>query len=295
MSPGPHTDELDLVADLVADDELRVLVDDLRSIYAFGPPPEMGAHLATVLAKGLAGGAVLDEHLAAPPAPAIETRQRRPLTDRLQGRRVRLALGMAVASLTVFGTGAVGALPGPVQSVFEQTVEVVGIDLPETTRTTPPAPAPAPAEAPTTSPNGDVGTERPSPAPAEPERPSGQNGSSPFDPPTPGPPADRPSQGDTGAPGRETSRDGRADLPDGLPAPATPGQPENRPGSGPPAGIPTPDDDGADDDGADGDAEDRERSGPPDGTPAATGRAAEPPSGSGQPPANGPAVPRGLR
>ncbi len=282
MGPVPRADDSDLVTDLAVDDQLRAFVDEVRSSYAFGPPPETGARLATVLARGLAGEVASDQHPGAVPSP-VEPRSRQPLADRVQDWRIRLGLGAAVAGLTFFGTGAAGALPGPVQSVFERTVEVVGIDLPEAARTPRPAPAPAPGgDAPTVSPSGRSEGERPSPSPAESPQQEGARrgggGNSPFDTGTNPPPrADTPSQ--AGTPGQADSRrpgDARPNLPDGVPAPAAPG-PAGRPGFGPPPGVADPDD---------GEDEERGRPGQPSGRLGATA----PGPSAGQAPASGPAA-----
>lgn len=294
MGPAPHPYDLDLVNDLAVDDQLRAFVDDLRSTYVFGPPPETTARLATVLARGLAGGGVPDERLAAVPPPA-QPIARRTLADWLQSRRLRLGLGAAAAGLTIFSTGAAGALPGPVQSVFERSVEVVGIDLPKAAQT--PEPGPMPAEStPTVPPSNGSGAEPPGPPPAEPGTPDGQTGSSPLDT-GPGAPMDGgPSEDGTGGtPGNPAGRDARPGLSgeerrrgagppaNGAPAPVAPGPPEHRPGSGPPDGLPGPDG---------GDGEESRRPGPPDGAPGASGLGA---SGPGQLQASDPAAVRGLR
>ncbi len=276
MDPVPRADDSDLVTDLAVDDQLRAFVDEVRSSYAFGPPPETGARLATVLARGLAGEVASDQHPRAVPSP-VEPRSRQPLADRVQDWRIRLGLGAAVAGLTFFGTGAAGALPGPVQSVFERTVEVVGIELPEAARTPDPAPG---RDVPTVSPSGGPDGGRPSPPPADlaPEgSPGGRSGNSPLDTGTTGPPADTPSQ--AGTPGEADSRrrgDARPNPPEGAPAPAAPGL-SRRPGSGPPPGVPDADD-----------GEDEGR-GQPGGPRGALGASAPGPS-VGRPAASGPAA-----
>ncbi len=281
MGPVPRADDSDLVTDLAVDDQLRAFVDEVRSCYAFGPPPETGARLATVLARGLAGEVASDQHPGAVPSP-VEPRSRQPLADRVQDWRIRLGLGAAVAGLTFFGTGAAGALPAPVQSVFERTVEAVGIDLPEAAPTPRPAPPPVPGgDAPAVAPSGGSEGERPSPSPAElPQREGAQRGereSSPLDTGTNPRLGDAPSQ--AGTRGQGDSRrpgDARPNLPDGVPAPAAPG-PSARPGFGPPPGVADPDD---------GEDEERERPGQPTGRLGATA----PGPSAGQAPASGPAA-----
>lgn len=296
MGPVPHADELDLITDLALDDQVRCFVEDLRSRYAFGPPPQTEARLATILASGLSGGVAPDQHPAAVPHP-VERRSLRPLTDRLQSRRLRLGLGAAVAGLTIFGTGAAGALPGPVQPAFERAVKVVGIELPEAARTPPAVPAPAEG-APRVPPSGGSGADRPSPPLAEPGS-GGPTESGPPDTAPASPHGDGPGEATTGdAPGRPTGEDGRPGLSgderrggagtpaEGFPAPGSPG-PSDRPGSGPPPGVPGPGD-GDDDE----EPEESERPGLPGGSPGATGLGSSEP---GQAPANGLVGSRGRR
>ncbi len=110
---------------LDGDDLLAVFVDDLRRTYTLGPPPRMGPALAEVLAAGTRTAA--DRPVALAPQ-----RGAGGLLGRLQGRRPRLALGAAAASLTFLGMGTAGALPGPAQSAFDRSADAVGISLPVT-------------------------------------------------------------------------------------------------------------------------------------------------------------------
>ncbi len=251
MGPTSYTDELDLIDDLDVDDGLRALLADLRSAYADGPAPVITTRLASVLERGLAGGLAPGGH-PAPVVPRVGPRSRPPLVDRLQSRRLRLGLGAAVAGLTVFGTGAAGALPGTVQSAFERTVEVVGIELPEAARTPEPVPGSgegAPMPAPTDRDSGGGTLDR---APGQRGAAPGQAG----DPPVSGPDTplgERPGEaGDADTPGSSNGEDARRGRPGqagggaGAPADGTtpPGPPEgaDRPGSGTPPIDPAPND-----------------------------------------------------
>lgn len=112
--PGPDGEDL-----------LTVFADGLRRSYTLGPPPRVGPALAEVLTAGTRTAA------AEGPAPvALPGRGAGGLVGRLQGRRPRLALGAAVASLTFLGVGAAGALPGPAQSAFDRSADAVGVTLP---------------------------------------------------------------------------------------------------------------------------------------------------------------------
>ena len=112
--PGPDGEDL-----------LTVFADDLRRSYTVGPPPRVGPALAEVLEAGTRTAA------ADGPVPgAVSERAGGGLLGRLQGRRPRLALGAAVASLTFLGVGAAGALPGPAQSAFDRSADAVGVSLP---------------------------------------------------------------------------------------------------------------------------------------------------------------------
>ena len=107
------------------EDLLTVFADGLRQSYTLGPPPRVGPALAEVLAAGTRRAA------ADGPVPvAVPERATDGLLGRLQGRRPRLALGAAVASLTFLGVGAAGALPGPAQSAFDRSADAVGVTLP---------------------------------------------------------------------------------------------------------------------------------------------------------------------
>ncbi len=104
---------------------LTVFADGLRRSYTLGPPPRVGPALAEVLAAGTRTAA------ADGPIPvAVPERAPGGFLGRLQGRRSRLALGAAVASLTFLGVGAAGALPGPAQSAFDRSADAVGVTLP---------------------------------------------------------------------------------------------------------------------------------------------------------------------
>ena len=107
------------------DQLLTVFADGLRRSYTLGPPPRVGPALAEVMAAGTRTAA------ADGPIPvAVPERDAGGFLARLQGRRPRLALGAAVASLTFLGVGAAGALPGPAQSAFDRSADAVGITLP---------------------------------------------------------------------------------------------------------------------------------------------------------------------
>lgn len=132
---------------LDGDDLLAVFADDLRRTYTLGPPPRMGPALAQVLAAGTRTTA------ADGPVPlAVPERAPGGFLGRLQGRRPRLVLGAAAASLTFLGMGSAGALPGPAQSAFDRSADAVGISLPATDTRNPAAPdARDPDELPGTS------------------------------------------------------------------------------------------------------------------------------------------------
>lgn len=297
MSTSSHTDELDLFTHLAADHDLHGLVEELRSIYTFGPPPEPGVRLAAVLARGLRPGTGLDEQTAIAPVPLVVTRPRRRGTARLQGRRARLGLAAAVAGLSVLGTGAAGALPGPVQSAFERAVEAVGLDLPDAPPTAPAIPA-SPRATPMTSPSRGTDAVADSPPSAEvpleavsPPMPPGSGAD--VVKPAPGA-GDRPAEAASrGATGDRPSREAQPDLPDRDQAWPVPGRPDS-PGSGPPPDVPGRnhggvDHDGVDHDGVDG-PEQAEGSASPGRAAAASGsNATERPvnPGQGQSPAQG--------
>lgn len=248
--------------ELAHDEALAVLVADIRTALTTGPGPEITPQLMAVLTRGRAG--CTDPFAApAPVAPPL-ARPRRRLADRLESTRARLALGLAVASISFLGTGAAGALPGPAQSAFERTASAVGVDLPGVVGRDEDAPAPAgPAPGtPAPLPEGsDPGQPAPEPAPS----------TDPGDP-TGGPPGgeEGPARAPEGGerPGNELSRDAREGRPVEVPAPVPPGRPE---GTGPPAGVPAPD-------GTRGD-----RPGPP--VAPAVGPGAGSPWGAGAPPA----------
>lgn len=226
---------------LAADEPLCAFVDQVRSTYAFGPPPQIGPGLSAVLTRGLGTGGPAEVRLPAPAAGPARRAWR--LADALQGRRARLGLGAAVASLTFLGTGVAGALPGPAQAAFERTADVVGIELPETARRDPaPAPAESEPDAGTSSPTGGgdapdspgvgAGGENPDPG-SSPPPVAGRPDNSPPAAPQPGPP------GDAGGAGEGLGREPGQGRPDGVPAPTVP-QPAGRPGAGPPPGVPGP-------------------------------------------------------
>jgi hypothetical protein len=220
--------------DLVADEPLCAFVDQVRSTYAFGPPPEIGTRLSAVLTRGLGTVEAAERRMAAPARPTWR------LAGRVQGRRARLGLGAAVASLTFLGTGAAGALPGPAQSAFEHTAEVVGIELPvPTRRETPPAPPEnEPGAEPAVPTGGGGGSDGAGPGVEEPEPgPSpAPTGGGPG--PGGGPPA-APEAGRPGDAGDRLEREPGHGRPDGVPAPTVP-QPLESPGVGPPSGFPAP-------------------------------------------------------
>lgn len=226
--------------DLLGDPALCAFVDDLRA-YASGPPPAVGQALAGVLTVGVGGGAA--RHAPAVARPDRVDGGRQWLRHRLQGRRGRLALGASVLSLTLLGTGAAGALPGPAQAIFERTAEVVGIELPEEARRDEaPAPSgPAPV-VPGDQDGPDDGREAPRPRDErEPAPLPVDDGRGPA-PSTPAGAGDRgPGAPDgAGAPGDDLSREARERAPESLPTPVSPprpGPPDTLPG-GPPDGVP---------------------------------------------------------
>lgn len=226
-----RADDLDLVAELGTEHGLRALVEEVRAVYASGPPPEAGARLAAVLARGLGAEAGVDEHVAASGTPARRPGPRPPRAAPRRHRRVRLGLG-ALVGLSLLGTGAAGALPGPVQSAFERAAEAVTRARPDTP--SPPPPADAPVEVDPTPGPVDTGTEHLGPRQVD----------TPFEPgPTDGPDAThRPGPNATAherpagaglrlAPGQETGPDLGSGLPVGTPASGVPGHP-GRPAPG---------------------------------------------------------------
>lgn len=243
MGPRVEIDELQ------GDDVLRAFADDLR-VYASGPPPVIRPDLAAILATGTEGAALRPDP-GVVLSPRVESGRRR-LGDRLQGRRGRLALGAAVLSLTVLGTGGAGALPGPAQAAFVRAADSVGIELPDEARrgqTPPDEPSPvAPAD-----PRGTDGPadDRPVPSPQDESRP---------DPaPEPGPPSSVPANTPStlnppntagGGPpgpeglGRSGGDGGPREAEDRVPD-QVPGPPEGAPGgsptevmpNGPPEGL----------------------------------------------------------
>jgi hypothetical protein len=112
---------------------LAAFVDDVRRRYAGGPAPTVGPALAEVLATGTGTAPAPTTPAVLPDPPAGG------FVAWLSGRRPRLALGAAVASLSFLGVGAAGALPGPAQSAFERTADAVGIRLPAAVAPEPPA------------------------------------------------------------------------------------------------------------------------------------------------------------
>lgn len=152
------------------DDALAALLVDLRSELHAGPAPKVDDRLATVLHRGL----------GCPPEEAMATRQGRGAVGGERAStsrwgRARATLGMALAGGLVLGTGAAGALPGPVQAAFDRASVVVGVgeEDPDAAGAPPPAPAdPAPVGAPPPSPVGTIPA-APSPTPAGPHQPTG--------------------------------------------------------------------------------------------------------------------------
>ena len=256
--------------ELHGDPGLRAFVDDVRA-YASGPPPVARGDLAAILTGGIGTAAAGGGAVARPGA--VEGPLRR-LGERLQGRRGRLALGASVLSLTVLGTGGAGALPGPAQSAFERTVEVVGIELPAEVRQddaggtehrAPQDPAPqAPVEA------GD--RERPEAPQPPPPRDDRRTDAPPAqdDPASPATPRSSPPEARdrAGAPGDGLRREPGGDRPASPPttpappvSPPRPGAPGAAPGA-PPDGVPA--------------ASPEENGGELSGTPARRGTDAEP-------------------
>lgn len=227
----------DDIDELHADPDLRAFVDDVRA-YASGPPPVVKGDLAAILTGGI-GRAAGGPAVARPGS--VDGPLRR-LGERLQGRRGRLALGASVLSLTVLGTGGVGALPGPAQAAFERTVEVVGIELPKEVRQDDGPPSePAPVEPEDQDGPGD-GREAPRPiGEGQPDRGPEDDPRTPA-PTTPSPADERRSATPDGgeAPGEDLSREARERAPGQVPGPASPprpGPPDTLPGS-PPGGVP---------------------------------------------------------
>jgi hypothetical protein len=136
LDPDPGLDGDRLVA---------AFVDDVRRRYAVGPAPRVGPALAEVLATGTGTAPAPTTPAVLPDPPAGG------FVAWLSGRRPRLALGAAVASLSFLGVGAAGALPEPAQSAFERTADAVGIRLPAAVAPEPPAPV-------VTDPEGPAGT-----------------------------------------------------------------------------------------------------------------------------------------
>jgi hypothetical protein len=217
----------DDIDELHGDPGLRAFVEDVRA-YASGPPPVVKGDLAAILTGGIGAGAAQHDPVEARPS-SVDNPLRN-LRDRLQGQRARWALGVSVLSLTVLGTGGAGALPGPAQTIFERTVEVVGIELPDGAGEAEP---PAPSE--------------PVPVPVEPEDGDGPDDGRetprPKDERVPGPPPGDDSGGPVPSnppPGNDPDREARERGPDNLPGPVSPprpGPPESLPG-GPPEGVP---------------------------------------------------------
>jgi hypothetical protein len=142
LDPDPRCD-----GDLL----LAAFVDDVRRCYAVGPAPTVGPALAEVLATGTGTA-------SAPTTPAaLPERAAGGFVAWLSGRRPRLALGAAVASLTFLGVGAAGALPGPAQLAFERAADAVGVRLPATVAPEPPAPVVTDPEGPAGAPGREGG------------------------------------------------------------------------------------------------------------------------------------------
>ena len=251
--------------DGAGDERLQGFVADLRSLYAFGPPPQVGPRLSAVLTGGLgAAGQRADA-----PANSAERVPGRPvgggdgprwLAGWLQGRRTRIGLGAAVASLTLLGTGAAGALPGPAQSAFERTVGAV-IDLPVPAR--PSEPSRSPATGPGTDPGRPDGAGPrgstdaggpPESLPLTPDRRERGVGVPTAPGGLPGSAGDRVPAGN--GPPRTPSPAPPVDLPGPAAPPVDPGPPAERPGAGPAEvpGLGDGRDDEHDDDGRDGQA-----------------------------------------
>lgn len=230
----------DDIDELHGDPGLRAFVDDVRA-YASGPLPAVRPDLAAVFTAGIGADATRHGPEVARPAPADTALQR--LGNRLQRRRGRLTLGASVLSLTFLGTGAVGALPGPAQTAFERTADVVGIELPEEARRDE---APVLSEPVTGEPRDQdepvEGQEAPQPLDEREPDPLPVDGGSerpaPSNPPGAG--EGRPEEsGGAGAPGDDLSREARERVPPSVPGPVAPRPvpPGTVPG-GPPADPP---------------------------------------------------------
>lgn len=234
MGPRGEIDELQ------GDDALRAFADDLR-VYASGPPPVIRPDLAAILATGT-GGAVLRPDPGVVLSPRVESGRRR-LGDRLQGRRGRRALGAAVLSLTVLGTGGAGALPGPAQAAFVRAADSVGIELPdEARRGQTPQDEPSPvAPADPRGPDGPA-DDRPVPSSQDESRPDSAPGPSssvpaniPDTPDNPG--GESPGPNDLGRSGGDVPREAEDRVPDQVRGQPDGGPPTEVLPKGPPEGL----------------------------------------------------------
>lgn len=106
------------------DQLVSAFAEDVRRAYT-GPPPQVGPALAEVLVSGT-GTAAADRRVPV----VVPDRAGGGFLARLGGRRPRVALSAAVASLTFLGVGAAGALPGPAQSAFDRAADAIGVRLP---------------------------------------------------------------------------------------------------------------------------------------------------------------------
>ena len=162
------------------DDALATFLVELRSELHAGPAPRVDDRLAAVLRGGL----------GRPPEEAMATWQGRGAV-RAEGAstsrwgRARAIFGMVVAGGLVLGTGAAGALPGPVQAAFDRASVAVGGGAadPDAAGAPPPAPAdPAPVGTPPPS-RVETIPAAPLPSPVALDQPTG-SGTRPAVPPS---------------------------------------------------------------------------------------------------------------
>lgn len=126
MTDDRHLDDLE------TDDETTIsVVNSLRAAYVRAELPVVGPALAEVFRSGLVDADPM-------PAPWPDgDRQGRSQHWRLRSRAGRLVLGLAAVSVNLVGVGSAGLLPGPAQTAFEKAADSAGIELPESTRSTP--------------------------------------------------------------------------------------------------------------------------------------------------------------
>ena len=214
-------------------DVLAAFLDQLRGELAEGPAPALDARLAAVLRSGL--GRPAGEVVPAAPRRTTTVVARPGLAG--TWRRARAALAVALAGGVVLGTGAAGALPGPVQSVFERAATAVGLgedhDRPQI-----PAPTPGAAAGASGAPAGrSSGADASAQATAEPVPGA----------PSPGPSeAPGPAGGGDHRPGADGAGGAPAATDEPLPSPrqaapvTRPPGPPAAPGPEPPLDLPDP-------------------------------------------------------